>query len=287
MPYRRLKAVNCDSHHVTDAPRICRPQSNFASHPPTDPPLSARQVQGRVAKCRHHAVSCVPTRLFCLMSHNCVIDHSLEIDLRSWRCISIEVLIHLCHPHLADAISDRVVNHRPQRTTTPFEPADEDKPPQRTRSVKRFRVELCSKVEELPVGPRHGKHNFTDVRVDVEFRVGNPRRGRNPTKARHGALIEARGARYSGTHLAHEPSAVDRLIEQSYRSATWIKPWVLFDTPHERLVLAHPVGVVDFSFSCGHCDVSSRCRGVSRSGSGEDQVSVPGRRSDSASGSPL
>ena len=206
------------------------------------------------------------------MSRNCIIDHLLKIDLRCRRRISFEVLIHLGHPHLADAIGNRVVNDRPQRAATPFEPTDEDEPPKRARPVERLRVELGSEVEKLPVRSRSGQHDFANVRVDVELCVGDPRRGRNSTKAGHGALIEARGARDTGTHLTHEPSGVDRLIEQNDRTTTGVEPRVLLDTPHQRLVLAHPVGVVDFSFSCGHRDVSSQCLGVIRSGSGANQV---------------
>ncbi len=277
---------------VAGALGVRRPDDDFTRHPAQHTELTAYQVTQRLRDRRREPIGEVATELLGMMGLHRSRDDRLEIDLVGWRIVRIELLVHLGHTELADAVADGVVDDRPDRRPTTLEAVDDDEPPQRPGPVERLLVELRREVEELPVGPGLRQSQPAHVVVEVELGVGHPRRWGEATETRDDPLVQAR---HLGDRAAQRPTEVlriDRPLQDRHRRATRIEPRVLLDVPHQRFVIGHAVAEAHLPFSdLGHGVLVLECvrSVVSRSGVAvrcRGQVLVPGRRSSSASGSP-
>ena len=75
----------------------------------------------------------------------------------------LELLVHLGHPHLPDAVADGVMDDRPDRRAATLEAVDHDEAPQRPRAIEWLVVELGGEVEQLPFGAGRRQHDLTDM----------------------------------------------------------------------------------------------------------------------------
>ena len=223
-------------------------------------------------------------------------DHGIEIDVVGGRVVAADLLVQLGHAELPDPVGDRMVDDRPDRGSAALDAADDDEPPERTRSVERLGIQLRGQVEQLAHRAGCRQHDFADVGIEVELGIGNPCRCRQPCEPGHHTLVEPWRASDSGTQRLAEAVHVERTVEEDDRCATRIEPRILLDVPHERLVFAHPCRGFVGAWSGHGVSVSGR-RDVGWWGgsvdrdawcceSGAHQVSVPGRRVASARGSP-
>ena len=69
-------------------------------------------------------------------------DDPVEVDVVGRRVIGAELLVHLGHPQLPDAVGDRMVDDRPDRRAPAFQAVDHDEAPQRPGPIERFEIEL-------------------------------------------------------------------------------------------------------------------------------------------------
>ena len=131
-------------------------------------------------------------------------DDGLEVDVVGHRGIRFELLVHLRHSQLPDAIADRVVHDRPDRGAAPLHTVDQHETPQRPGAVERLLVELGGQIEQLAVGARLRQPDVSNVEVDVELGIGNPRRRCQPTETGNDPLVQARDLRDRSPHRAAE-----------------------------------------------------------------------------------
>ena len=196
-------------------------------------------------------------------------DHGVEVDVGGWRLVTGELLVELGHPQLPDAVAHRVVDDRPDRSSSALDAADDDETPQRPGPVERLGVQLRREIEQLTHRPRRREHDLADVGVEVELGIGHPRRRREPCEPGNDTLIQPRCARDAGAQRLAEPVHVERAVEQYDRRAARVEPGILLDVPHERFVFAHPAAS---AFSCPVARASvpwcRRRRGRLRSGVG-------------------
>jgi len=89
-----------------------------------------------------------------------------------------------------------------------------------------------------------------DVEVEVELRIGHPRRRRKSTDASNGTFTQSRHTFDRAPHGSVEVLRVDRSLEDRQRRATRVEPRVLLDVPHQRFVIGHAIAETLLSFAC-------------------------------------
>ena len=221
------------------AARIGRPHRYFPGDSASNADVASHQMTCGVSSGTDKARREIAARLLGRSTRDRGGNDAFEVDLGGRRRVSIDALVELCHAHLADAVGDHVVDEGPDRPSPAFEPADRDETPERASAIERLHVERRRQVEQGPLVARCGQFDAAHVIVEVELGVRHPCRRRQASQTGHDSLIEL-GHRSDGVaQVEPEALGIDGPIEDGERRTARVEPRVLFDVPHERLVLAH------------------------------------------------
>ena len=180
------------------------------------------------------SLSEITAELFCVVRFDGSVDDRFEVDCVGWWRVGLELLEHLGHPQLADAVRHGMVEDRPESGAPAFQSLDHHEPPQRSCPVERLEVQLGGEIEELAHRARLGQPQIAHVVRELELGIGNPRRRGDAAEARNDPFVESGHTRRGGAHRLFEVVAIGWVVEQRQRTAARIEPRVLLDIPHQR-----------------------------------------------------
>ena len=135
---------------------VGRPQYDLACNSSCDPELATSEMAQAVTQSIEQVVAAVATRLFDVCCGARSRDVRLEVDLSRRRLGGRQLLVHLGHAKLADAIGNDVVHDHIDRSSSALHALDRHEAPQGTSAIEGFVVQPRSQVEQLALGPIAG-----------------------------------------------------------------------------------------------------------------------------------